>query len=278
MLKRVLVIGVGFMGGSLCLSLREKFKDLEIFGIDLKEEVIRRAKELCVIDEGFTDYSRLRDVSFDCIFLATPVRTFTDIAQRIRDFKAYLISDLGSVKGSLVYRLEEILGERFVGGHPIAGTEKSGVENSIRGLFEGKRFIITPTERTDQSRKEFLKGIWERLGSEVEEMEPFLHDFVFGVVSHLPHLVAFCLVDCVRELSREINLFKYTGGGFKDFTRIAKSDPVMWKDIFLENGENLLKALKTFKDSLEKLEELVREGREEEIVEYLKGARECLLL
>ena len=273
MFKRVAVIGVGFMGGSFALACREAI-GCEVFGIDINPQAVEKGKQLGVIQEGSTDLKSVRLFEPDLVMLATPVRTFLPIAEVIKDHisKECVVSDLGSVKGRLVYRLEEILGERFVGGHPIAGTEKAGVENSLKDLFRGKRFILTPTEKTHGEAKEKIKDLWTKIGSLVEEMDPYVHDFVFGVVSHLPHAVAFALMDAVDRLSKEIDLFRYPGGGFRDFTRIAGSDPVMWRDIFLENSQEVVKAIEVFMSSLQRLKEAIREGKEEELTEYLRKA------
>lgn len=271
MFKRVVVIGVGFMGGSFALACKDAI-GCEVFGIDINPQAISKGKELKVIDEGSTDLKDIRSFEPDLVMLATPVRTFIPIAQGIKDYINCIVSDLGSVKGSLVYRLEEILGNYFVGGHPIAGTEKAGVENAIKDLFRGKRFILTPTERTDQSAKEKIKDLWTKIGSTVEEMDPYLHDFVFGAVSHLPHAVAFALMDTIERLSVHIDLFKYPGGGFKDFTRIAGSDPIMWRDIFLENSKEVVRAIEVFESSLQRLKKLIQDAEEKELTEYLQKA------
>jgi len=179
------------------------------------------------------------------------------------------VSDLGSTK-RLVYRLEEIIGPNFVGAHPIAGTEKSGVIHSVDNLYRGKKLIITPTGNTDKYHLQRVENLWKFIGAKIEYMSPELHDFIFGVVSHLPHAVAFALVDTLRELSNEkVNLFKYPGAGFKDFTRIAASDPTMWRDIFIENSDNVLKGLEAFKKSIERLEKLIKDQKREELKDYL---------
>ncbi|SNZ12098.1 prephenate dehydrogenase [Hydrogenobacter hydrogenophilus] len=278
MFKRLCVIGVGFMGGSFALAFRESFPNCEILGIDINPYAIDKAIQLGVIDKGSVQMNNLLLFKPDLIMLATPVGTFESIAKELSslDLKDSLITDLGSVKGRLVYMLEEYLGENFVGGHPIAGTEKSGVENSNKDLFKGKRCILTPTQRTSPKALEKIKNMWVSLGALVEEMDPFLHDYVFGAVSHLPHAVAFALIDAIKNLSKDsVDLFKYPGGGFKDFTRIAGSDPIMWRDIFLENRENVLKAIEAFEMSLKNLKELIKSGNLQELTDYLLSAKNC---
>ncbi|MDQ7083366.1 MAG: prephenate dehydrogenase/arogenate dehydrogenase family protein [Aquificota bacterium] len=263
------------MGGSFALALRESGFTGGVYGIDVNPKALETAKGMGIIDGGFTDYEPLRDMPLSLVVMATPVRTFREIALKLREFTGdgTVVTDLGSVKGKLVYELEDILGPRFVGGHPIAGTEKSGVENSVRGLFTGKKVIITPTERTDRDALRTVVSLWERIGGVVEFMDPYLHDRVFGAVSHLPHAVAFALIDAIERLSGEVDLFRYPGGGFKDFTRIAASDPVMWRDIFLENRENVLRAMDVYAESLSHLRDLIERGDEEGITRFLREAK-----
>jgi prephenate dehydrogenase len=276
MAQNFLIIGVGFMGGSLALALRESGLSERILGLDRSESAIEKALSMGVIDEGWTEPPKVDWNSAETVVISTPVGTFREIASLIKGYlkDGVIITDLGSVKGKLVHDLEKILGERYVGGHPIAGTEKSGVENCLRDLFRGKRVILTPTEKTDRQALEKVREMWSALGSIVEEMDPYLHDWVFGAVSHLPHAVAFALIDALIEMSREVDLFMYPGAGFKDFTRIAKSDPVMWRDIFLENSENTAKAIDIYISSLKRLRKLITDGKEKELTEFLKEAKE----
>ncbi|WP_333784359.1 prephenate dehydrogenase/arogenate dehydrogenase family protein [Thermocrinis sp.] len=278
MFERIAIVGVGFMGGSFALSVKSVLP-CQIFGVDINPQALERAKGLKVIHEGSTNIKELRSFKPNLVVLATPVRTFESIAKSLKEgclSEETIITDLGSVKGYLVYTMESILGSRFVGGHPIAGTEKSGVENSVDGLFKGKRTILTPTQRTERDALEKVKKLWELIGSKVEFMDPFLHDVVFGAVSHLPHAVAFALIDTLLLLTKRtgIDLFQYPGAGFKDFTRIAASDPIMWRDIFLENRENILEAIDCYSSSLRRLRELISEKKVEELTQYLKEARE----
>ncbi len=272
----LLIIGVGFMGGSFALALRRGGFEGSIYGIDIKQETIERAKAMGVIEEGGTDLHLVEKFSPRFVVLASPVRTFRSIGRALREYidRETVITDLGSVKGRLVFELEDILGDRFVGSHPIAGTEKSGVEHSFGELFEGKKVVITPTDRTDREALDEVVGLWKLTGGKVEFMDPMLHDWVFGAVSHLPHAVAFALIDALIEMSDEVDLFKYPGAGFKDFTRIAGSDPVMWRDIFLENKENVLKAIDVYSQSLKRLGDLIENEDEEALTEYLREAKQ----
>ncbi|RUM42714.1 MAG: prephenate dehydrogenase/arogenate dehydrogenase family protein [Desulfurobacterium sp.] len=276
--EEVCIVGLGLIGGSFALNLRLKGFPGKITAVDINPEAIEKGIELEVIDSGSIKHSIAE--SADLIVLATPVGAYENVLKQLKPFisRDAIVSDLGSVKGHLVYKCEEILKgvAPFVGGHPIAGTEKSGVENVVENLFEGAKFIITPTENTDKIAMEKVANLWRRLGSEIVVMDPYHHDRVFAAVSHLPHVVAYSIVDAIDKLSKELStdLFQLTGGGFRDFTRIAMSDPVMWRDICIENRENLLSALKTFRESIEKVEKLIENLDGEGLKSFFEKARE----
>jgi len=218
--KGILVLGLGLIGGSFAKSLKKEGYKGKIYGFDLNSDRVKTALEMDVIDEGFTDISSIPWKDIDLVVIATPVKTFEKVAQQIKPFlkENTVVSDVGSVKGELVYKLQEILEPfEFIGAHPIAGTEKEGVENAVEGLFKNKKLILTIDKETKNTRR--LEKLWDALGAKVEIMDPYMHDFVFASVSHLPHAVAFALVDSLINLSNEtgIDLFLYPGGGFKDF-------------------------------------------------------------
>jgi len=275
--KGVLIIGLGLIGGSIALSLKSEGYGGKIYGFDLSEDRVKTALEMGVIDAGFTDLKEVPWEEIDLVILATPVKTFQEVARQVKPFlkENTVITDVGSVKGELVEKLESFfLPNRFVGAHPIAGTEKEGVENAVDGLFKGKKLILTVDREDDATKR--LEKFWTDLGSMVEVMDPYMHDFVFASVSHLPHAVAFALVDALIELSKEtgIDLFLYPGAGFKDFTRIAASSPVVWKDIFLENKESVLHTIDSFINSMEKLKKYIQEEDGEKLVELLSEIRD----
>ncbi|WP_456436293.1 prephenate dehydrogenase [Thermovibrio ammonificans] len=276
--KEICIIGLGLIGGSFALNLRLKGFPGKITAVDINPEAIEKGLELEVIDSGSIKHSMAE--SADLVVLATPVGAYEPVLKQLKPHLngSQVVSDLGSVKGKLVYRCEELLADTapFVGGHPIAGTEKSGVESAVPDLFVGAKFIVTPTENTDPKALEKVKRLWKQLGSEVIEMDPYHHDRVFAAVSHLPHVVAYSIVSAIDDLSEQVNtnLFELTGGGFRDFTRIAMSDPIMWRDICLANRENLLNSIKSFKSALEKVEKLIEEGNGEGLKEFFEKARE----
>jgi len=276
--KGILIIGLGLIGGSLALALRKEGYKGKIYGFDLNKNRIEKALELKAIDEGYDSYEKIPWENIDFVVLSTPVKTFESIALKIKPFLKddTVVSDVGSVKGDLVLRLYEILKPHvFVGVHPIAGTEKEGIENAKYDLFKNARLILTPVGE-DREKIEKVEKFWKDIGSKTEIMDPHLHDFVFASVSHLPHAIAFALVDSLIVLSKGtgIDLFKYPGGGFKDFTRIAASSPTVWKDIFLENKENVLHTIDVFQKSLERLKEAIKKEDEKEILNILSESRE----
>ncbi|MGB9766468.1 MAG: prephenate dehydrogenase [Sulfurihydrogenibium sp.] len=276
--KGILIIGLGLIGGSLALGLKREGYKGKIYGYDLNENRVKTALELKAVDEGFNSLENIPWESVDLVVLSTPVKTFLDIAKTIKPFlnQDTVVSDVGSVKGDLVLKIHEVLKPHtFVGVHPIAGTEKEGIENAKPDLFKNARLILTPIGE-DTEKVEKVEKLWKDLGSKTEVMDPHLHDFVFASVSHLPHAIAFSLVDSLITLSKEsgIDLFKYPGGGFRDFTRIAASSPTIWKDIFLENKENLIHTLDTFLQSVQKLKDAIEKEDENKIIEILSESRE----
>jgi prephenate dehydrogenase len=276
--KNICIVGLGLIGGSFALNLKLRGYDGNVMAIDINPQALEKGERLGFIDEGSLEHSIASRA--DLVVLATPVGVYEAVLEQLKPHlsPSCIVSDLGSVKGSLVYKCEEILEgvAPFVGAHPIAGTEKSGVENSVENLFERAKFIITPTERTDKEAKEKIRRLWEALGSEVIEMEPYHHDRVFAAVSHLPHVVAYSLVEAIGKLSvdTEENLFEFTGGGFRDFTRIAMSDPIMWRDICLANRDNILSSIKRFKEALSEVEALIESSDAEGLKNYFQKAKE----
>ncbi len=275
--KGILIVGMGLIGGSLALSLKREGYKGKIYGFDLSKKRIKTALEMGAVDEGFTDIKSIPWDKIDLVVLATPVKTFLDVAKQIKPFlkEGVIITDVGSVKGELVKQLQDILKPfKFIGAHPIAGTEKEGVENAVIGLFKNKKLILTIDEEDEDTKR--LERLWTDLGSKVEVMDPQLHDFVFASVSHLPHAVAFALVDSLITLSKEtgIDLFLYPGAGFKDFTRIAASSPGIWKDIFLQNKKDVLHTIDEFIKSMEKLRDYIKNEDEENLLKILEESRE----
>ncbi|SNB44849.1 prephenate dehydrogenase/arogenate dehydrogenase family protein [Geobacter sp. DSM 9736] len=284
LIRRLAVIGVGLIGGSLARILREKGEVEEIVGIGRGESNLQRGVELGVIDRYCLD--PVEGVAgADMVFLATPVSTIFPLTASIAPVldPGCIVTDGGSVKEEIVRQCESVMqsGTFFVGGHPIAGTEHSGVEASFATLYQGKRCIITPTPSTDPSALEKVGRMWEIAGSSVVLMDPVKHDRVVGAISHLPHMVAYALVNAVGGYDRfEESILSYSAGGFRDFTRIASSDPVMWRDIAVANRESIIEMMDLFARYFADLREMVEKGDGQGLQEFFarsKHQRDAIL-
>lgn len=262
--NKVAIIGVGLIGGSLAIVLREKGIAKNIIGIGRGIKNLETAKKLGVVD-GFTQDVKAGVKDCNLVIVATPVASIARIVKEILPSlkKGAIITDVGSVKKSIVDEIEKILPDtiHFVGGHPIAGTENAGVEAAFPTLFQNKKCILTPTKKTDKTALEKIKKIWGIAGSEVILMDAERHDKILAAVSHLPHIVAYSLVNTVSDINDfNESLVKYSAGGFKDFTRIASSPPEMWRDICLLNKGALLDVIQRFQNTLKGLEEMIKDS------------------
>jgi prephenate dehydrogenase len=262
--NRVTIIGVGLIGGSIARILREKNLAGEIYGIGRTEENLQKAKSLGLIDQYFLRATEDMRES-DLIILSSPVGTFLQIIKEMGPYlrERAIVTDAGSVKGDLVGKIEEALPGKvnFVGGHPIAGKESSGVEAASGDLFKGAKCILTPTGRTDKWSLEVVKSLWEEAGCEVIMMDPYLHDRVFAAVSHLPHVIAYALINTVARMDfGDADPLSLSGRSFKDLTRIASSPPELWRDICLFNRDNILNAIDSFEKTLKTLKEYLEKG------------------
>lgn len=259
--KKLAVIGVGLMGGSLSMVLRNKGMVTEIVGVGRGISNLELAVKLDVIDKFTTDPAS-GVMGADLVVIATPVAAVRDILNSISPYlkQGAVVTDVGSVKETIVDVAEELLppGVHFVGGHPVAGTEESGAGAAFSTLFEKHRCILTPTGKTDRDALDKVKKIWEAAGSEVVLMDPKRHDMILAAVSHLPHVIAYSLVNTVDDI-RDFNgsIMHYSAGGFRDFTRIASSSPEMWRDICLLNREAILNMVSRFEDRLSRLKEYI---------------------
>ncbi|MGO9377997.1 MAG: prephenate dehydrogenase [Dissulfurispiraceae bacterium] len=257
----VTILGVGLIGASMALALRENGLCRTIVGFGRKEENLKRAKDLGIIDRYSLD-AAATVVGADLIILCTPVGMLKDIAVTIRPAlkQGALVMDVGSVKGGLVADLEFVMpdGVDFVGSHPIAGSDKSGIDDSRGSLFVGARCIVTPTPRSSKEAVAKVSSLWTASGGLVECMDPFRHDEIFALVSHMPHIIAYAMVNAVESINPKC--VEYSGGGFRDTTRIAASSPELWRDICIMNRDNLLNVLDSFNANLLKIEQCLKEN------------------
>jgi len=261
---RLTVVGLGLIGGSFAKGLREAGVCGEVVGCDADPIARRLALPLGVADRVTADLAEAVQGA-DVIMLAVPVlameRVLAELAQL--DLGDAVLTDVGSTKDAVVKAVDKAFGgvpARFVPGHPIAGSEKSGVEAAKAGLFNHHKVILTPLENTSEEALQLVSSLWQQLGADVEHMPLADHDEVLAATSHLPHLLAFSLVDTLAARSQNLDIFRYAAGGFRDFTRIAASDPVMWRDVFIANREAVLRSLDAFTRDLSGLRQAIEAG------------------
>lgn len=263
-IRRLCLIGVGLIGGSLLRALRRAGVVDEIVGCGRSRDSLETALKLGIIDFIEQDPAKAA-LAADMVVVAVPLGAMQGIFTAIAPVLAAdaVLTDVGSAKGSVVWAAKKAfdsLPEGFVPGHPIAGTEKSGVDASFAELFDGRRVILTPTAQSSPTAINRTRAMWQACGAEVIEMDVDHHDEVLAATSHLPHMLAYSLVDMLARRDDSQEIFDYAASGFRDFTRIASSDPTMWHDIALANQNALTTLLEQFSLDLQKLTDAVRKG------------------
>ena len=279
MIDRLCIIGVGLIGGSLAQALREAGFCQQIVGAGRNAANLQKAVELGVIDRYETDLAQAVKGA-DMVFVAVPLGAMQSVFSAIKGQLAEnaVLTDAGSAKGSVLDDVQQVFGEVpgfFVPGHPIAGTEQSGVEASFAGLYRNRRVILTPVGSTDTAAAGRVRAMWEATGAEVVDMDPVHHDAILAATSHLPHLLAFTLVDSLARMSDQQEVFEYAAGGFRDFTRIASSDPVMWRDICLANHDAIQLLIEHFISDLEGVKQAVMSQDGERLLEIFSNAKDA---
>lgn len=277
MIGRLCLIGVGLIGGSLARALRLVGACREVVGFGRSPERLERAQELAVIDRWTT---RLPDAleGSDMVVVAVPLGAMQAMFEAMRGHLAEgaVVTDVGSAKRSVIDAARAAFGQVpswLVPGHPIAGTEKSGVEASFAELFRQRRVILTPLPDTDPRALSRVREMWIAAGAEVVDMDVDHHDKVLAATSHLPHVLAYLLVDVLARMDEEEEIFRYAAGGFRDFTRIASSDPVMWHDICLANRAPLLTMISRYRQGLDTFAEGLRRGDSARILSLFRNAK-----
>ncbi|MFK5913786.1 MAG: prephenate dehydrogenase/arogenate dehydrogenase family protein [Woeseiaceae bacterium] len=262
MINKLCIIGVGLIGGSLARALKKVGAVAEVVGAGRDVAHLEKAKALGVIDSFETDIS-LAVKGCDMVVVAVPLCAMTSVFEKIASsyHDDMVVTDVGSAKASVVSAATaafKTLPGGFVPGHPIAGTEKSGVEASFAELYEKRRVIITPLDSSSTQAKEKVRKMWELCGAEVVETTVAHHDDVLAATSHLPHVLAYSLVDTLARMDDKQEIFDFAAGGFRDFTRIASSNPQMWHDICLSNSDALVKMIDRFTDGLQTLSKAIK--------------------
>ena len=263
--ERIALIGIGLIGSSISHAARRAGLAREIVGASATPETRAKAEQLGLVNTAFGRAAEAAKGA-DLVILCTPVGVYGRIAQEIAPhlMPGAILTDVGSVKGAVVRDIAPHVpeGVHFIPGHPIAGTEQSGPEAGFAELFDGRWCILTPEAHTDRAALAKLETFWAKLGSKVEIMSAEHHDMVLAITSHVPHLIAYNIVNTAAHLARvtDSEVIKFSAGGFRDFTRIAASDPVMWRDVFLNNKEAVLEMLGRFSEDLTSLQRAIRYG------------------
>ena len=282
LINKFVVIGIGLIGGSLATGLKQRGACAEVIGIARKSETCVDAVNHGVVDRAYTS---LQDIAGelgrgDVIFIAVPTLSVSAVLGEIKSWisDAVTITDGASVKGSVQRAAESVFGEvppQFVLGHPIAGSEKSGVTAANPNLYENHRVILTPVENTSEWHANMVTRMWQAVGAEVLNMSVAEHDEVLGATSHLPHVIAYSLVDTLAQDIKNPNIFRYAAGGFRDFTRIASSDPVMWHDIMRANKGAILQSMDLFIDNLSRLRSSIEREDSDYLLNVFSRAKEA---
>lgn len=279
MFERVALIGIGLIGSSLAHVMKRETLAGSITISTRSEETLKRAEELNLGDSYSLDAADVVKGA-DLIILCAPVGACEAIAKQIAPHleSGVIVTDVGSVKRSVIEQVKPHMpdGVHLVPGHPIAGTEYSGPDAGFASLFEGRWCILTPEAGTDEEATEKLKMFWEACGSDVEIMDPKHHDLVLAITSHLPHLIAYNIVGTADDLETDTRseVIKFSASGFRDFTRIAASDPTMWRDVFIHNKEAVIETLGRFSEDLSTLQRAIRRGDGDMLFNLFSRTRE----
>jgi len=275
-IQKITIIGLGLLGGSLALSLKKKRAPAKIVGTSRRASTVRKALKRRIIDEGILDHKRAV-MGSDLIFICTPINKIIPTLKEISPLlkAGAIVTDIGSTKEWIVREADRIIPKKafFVGGHPMAGTEETGLDAAMPGLFEGKPYIITPTPRTNKRAVSTLEGIIKKLKVRVIKMSPEKQDILAAGISHLPLAVAAALVNTIASMKGKKDFAAVASSGFRDTTRVASGDPKLGTDIFFTNKDAVLMMLSRFKRSLSKIEKDIKKGRPADILRDLSLAK-----
>ena len=277
MIERLAIIGVGMIGSSLALALKRAGVVGHVVGCGRNQANLEKGIELGVIDSYQLSIADAIEAA-DTVVVAVPLGAMESVFQKISDgiTDEMVITDVGSAKASVVKIAEACLGARagqFVPGHPIAGAEKSGVEAGLADLYQNRRVILTPLDSTDPAAIARIEQMWLSCGARIDTLGVDHHDKVLAATSHLPHMLAYSLVNYLSNLNEHDEIFNYAAGGFMDFTRIASSDPVMWRDVCISNGDALLSFIDGFKNELDQVSNAIRDQDGERLLQLFGKAK-----
>jgi len=262
MFKKICIIGCGLIGSSLARAIKKNNLAKKIVSSNRSEVTNKKVIELKIVNDSSSDTKKMVEDS-DLIIIATPLSSYEEVILKIKDSlnNGAILTDVGSVKENIINLVEKNIPENisWISSHPIAGTEESGPESGFSELFKNRWCILTPTKKTKKEDISLLQTFWEKLGSKVDIMEAKQHDYILSITSHIPHLIAYNIVNTSLSIQDEkkSSIVKYSAGGLRDFTRIAASNPIMWRDIFIKNKNNTSKMIDKFIENLEDLKKAI---------------------
>ena len=262
MFKKVCIIGCGLIGSSIARAIRKQNLSAKIVSSNRSDSVNKKVIELKIVDDSNSDTKKMAEGS-DLIIIATPLSSYEDVILKIKDSlkSGSILTDVGSVKENIISLIEKNVPKNvsWISSHPIAGTEESGPEAGFSELFENRWCILTPSKKTNDKDIKLLETFWKKMGSKVDIMDAKQHDYILSITSHMPHLIAYNIVNTTLNVqdNKKSDVVKYSAGGLRDFTRIAASNPIMWRDVFIQNKKNTSNMINNFITNLEDLKKAI---------------------
>jgi len=262
MFKKICIIGCGLIGSSLARAIKKNNLAEKIVSSNRSDAVNKKVIELKIVDDSSSDTKKMVEGS-DLVVIATPLSSYEDVISKIKNSlkNGVILTDVGSVKENIINLIEKNIPESisWIPSHPIAGTEESGAEAGFSELFQNRWCILTPSKKAKEKDINLLQTFWEKVGSKVDIMEAKQHDYILSITSHIPHLIAYNIVNTSLNIQdeKESTIVKYSAGGLRDFTRIAASNPIMWRDVFIQNKKNTSKMIDKFIRNLEDLKKAI---------------------
>ena len=262
MFKKICIIGCGLIGSSLARAIKKNNLAEKIVSSNRSDAVNKKVIELKIVDDSSPDTKKMADGS-DLVVIATPLSSYEDVISKIKNSlkDGVILTDVGSVKENIINLIEKNIPESisWIPSHPIAGTEESGPEAGFSELFHNRWCILTPSKKAKEKDINLLQTFWEKVGSKVDIMQAKQHDYILSITSHMPHLIAYNIVNTSLNIQdeKESTIVKYSAGGLRDFTRIAASNPIMWRDVFIQNKKNISKMIDQFIKNLEDLKKAI---------------------
>jgi len=262
MFKKICIIGCGLIGSSLARAIKKNNLAEKIVSSNRSDALNKKVIELKIVDDSSSDTKKMTEGS-DLVVIATPLSSYEDVISKIKNSlkDGVILTDVGSVKENIINLIEKNIPENisWIPSHPIAGTEESGPEAGFSELFQNRWCILTPSKKAKEKDINLLQTFWEKIGSKVDIMQAKQHDYILSITSHMPHLIAYNIVNTSLNIQdeKESNIVKYSAGGLRDFTRIAASNPIMWRDVFIQNKKNTSKMIDKFIENLEDLKKAI---------------------